>query len=283
MSLVRDLAPVTPTDIGPCKVCGGRAPLHVVVDFNKNCEELHGYFLPLSGVPVYYGRCETCGFLFTRFCDGWTDEDFGRHIYNDDYIKVDPEHTEARPARVAPVVPRWFFRDLSRLSILDWGGGSGAMKRELERFGAKRVEAYDPFVPAYAKKPEGKFQLVTCFEVIEHMADPLAAVMEMASFLDPEEGGILHSTAPIPEDHIVKHNMWTYLAPRNGHISLFSYEALERLWRRAGLHFCRISLDIHIAFVKPPAYAGHMISAVAEAVEKGLAAPGAGVGAPTKA
>lgn len=253
------MTPSAPADLGPCKICGGSAPLHLVVDFNRNLEEMHGFHLPLSGIPVYYGRCESCGFLFTRLCDEWNAEEFRARIYNEDYARVDPEHAETRPARIAPIIPRMFFKDLARLSILDWGGGSGAMKRELERFGAARVEAYDPFVPQFSRPPTGLFHLVTCFEVIEHLADPVAAAREMIACLDPQEGAVLHSTAPQPDDQLVRLLMWPYLAPRNGHISLFTHEALRRLWAQLGFHFVPVSDDVYLAFAKPPAFAAHLI------------------------
>ena len=252
------MTPSSPADLGPCKICGGPAPLHLVVDFNRNLEEWHGLYLPLSGIPVYYGRCTVCGFLFTRLCDDWSPEAFRARIYNEGYAQVDPEHAESRPARIAPMIPKMFFKNLARMAILDWGGGSGAMKRELERFGAARVEAYDPFIPQFSQPPSGLFNLITCFEVIEHLTDPVAAARDMIAFLDPEEGAVLHSTAPQPEDRIAR-QLWPYLAPRNGHISLFTHDALRRLWTQLGFHFVPVSDDVYLAFANPPAYAAHLI------------------------
>ena len=69
-----------------CKCCGAAAALFGVVDFSKNCRELDGFFLPVSGIPIYYYRCPDCDFIFTTFFDDFTDEDMKAHIYNDDYL-----------------------------------------------------------------------------------------------------------------------------------------------------------------------------------------------------
>jgi 2-polyprenyl-6-hydroxyphenyl methylase/3-demethylubiquinone-9 3-methyltransferase len=253
------LDPVSAADLGPCKICGGAVPLYLVVDFNRSCEDGRGYQLPLSGVPVYYGRCVECGFLFTRFFDQWSAADFAEHVYNADYIKVDPEHEMLRPIRVAPLVPNLFPTQLINLSILDWGGGSGVMKGELERFGAARVECYDPFIPKFATRPAGHFKLVTCFEVIEHLTDPKAALSDMVSFLDPDEGALLISTSPQPDEIYIKTLQWFYLAPRNAHLSLFTDRAIKRLCDDAGLQVRKIFNDVFFCYRQAPAYAADLL------------------------
>ena len=68
--LLHSLKPVS-SDICACKICSGRAPLYGVVDFHRACDIAHGAQLPLSGVPIYYRRCEGCGFLYTDAFDNW--------------------------------------------------------------------------------------------------------------------------------------------------------------------------------------------------------------------
>jgi hypothetical protein len=68
-----------------CKICGAQAELLGVTDFHKNCEEIRRKVLTLSGIPVYYHRCPVCDFVFTTAFDGFTQNDFARLIYNDEY------------------------------------------------------------------------------------------------------------------------------------------------------------------------------------------------------
>src|ERR1700735_5377995 len=88
-----------------CKVCGCPSPLFGVVDFHKSCVEAQGRRLSLSGIPVYYRRCTTCRFVFTDAFDTWSQEPFLEHIYNRDYIVVDPDFVEVRIHHdIVPVV-----------------------------------------------------------------------------------------------------------------------------------------------------------------------------------
>ena len=91
-----------------CKCCGATAWLCGVVDFHKNCEVQRRHPLPISGIPIYYHRCPTCGFIFTTAFDHFTHEDFARHIYNGDYIFVDPDYQDERPRGNAGLISNLF-------------------------------------------------------------------------------------------------------------------------------------------------------------------------------
>ncbi len=115
-----------------CKCCGAGSPPFGVVDFHKNCEILRRRVLGVSGVPIYYHRCPDCGFLFTTAFDGFTQDDFRRHVYNDDYLLVDPDYQADRPRANAQVLIS-LFRSARPRRLLDYGGGSGALAGHLER------------------------------------------------------------------------------------------------------------------------------------------------------
>ena len=77
----------------PCKVCGAAAFPFDMVDFNKSCEGTPRE-TPLAAIPVVYRMCGECQFIFTDFFDNFTSEQWRRYIYNDDYIRVDPEYLD---------------------------------------------------------------------------------------------------------------------------------------------------------------------------------------------
>src|SRR5580704_4792045 len=81
----------------PCKVCGSDSLLIGVVDFARSCEDATHPAGPLSGIPIYYHRCTSCGFMFTIAFDDFTAADFEHWIYNDRYIEVDHEYLDFRP------------------------------------------------------------------------------------------------------------------------------------------------------------------------------------------
>src|SRR5208282_1230022 len=104
-AMIENLKPVS-AEPAPCKICGGEAPLYGVVDFNRNCEIPNGITLALTGTPIYYRRCGSCGFLFTDAFDDWNDEQFKAHIYNADYYSVDPGYVTERPTSNGEFVAR---------------------------------------------------------------------------------------------------------------------------------------------------------------------------------
>ena len=258
---VKQLA-LKPVCIAPasCKICGGVAALYGVVDFHKCCEELRGFRLPLSGVPVYYRRCEICGFLFTDAFDDWNDEQFKTHIYNDEYHSVDPDYQTARPRSNADVVARLWASIKAETRVLDYGGGNDTFCRVLRERGFPVAVTYDPMVPEYAQRPPEKFDLITSFETLEHLPNPLdgiALMIECAA--DP--GLIFYSTLVQPAD-FDKHGLaWWYVGPRNGHISIFTKQALAIAWARHGYKTVSFADSVHLAFRTLPPFLSHLQSA----------------------
>ena len=209
----------------PCKVCGKPALLFDVVDLLKHCSTGNQYRFGTAGIPVVYHRCVDCGFLFTPFFDGWTREDCSRYIYNDDYILVDPEYASARAVRLAATMAK-LLRGCEALRILDYGSGSGAFASAMREAGFGNVENYDPFSSPAA--PGGVFDLVTCFEVLEHVFWPNQALRDILSYLKPD-GCLIFSQSIQPPNIVEIRGAWWYLAPRNGHVSMFTPETLQRL------------------------------------------------------
>jgi hypothetical protein len=251
------LRPVS-TGSMPCKICGGPAALYGVVDFNKHCilpdQPLR---MPLCGVPVYYRRCAKCGFLYTDAFDDWSVEDFRAHIYNDDYAALDPEYAVVRPSDNAGLVEKFWGELRSNLRVLDYGGGNDMLCSTLRAKGFATAVTYDPIVPEFARRPEGKFDLVTCFETIEHMPDPVAgigALVECAA----EPGMIIYSTAMQPNDLHFVGLTWWYVAPRNGHVSIFSGDALTAAFGRYGYKTVSFDNCLHCAFRTLPNYLVHV-------------------------
>lgn len=117
------LRPVSKAHIA-CKICSGPSPLYGVVDMNRPCEIPNGQRPPLSGIPIYYRRCETCGFLFTDAFDDWGFGDFKTHIYNDDYHIFDPDYRITRPSGNADWVANLWAAHKAGMRVLDYGGGN---------------------------------------------------------------------------------------------------------------------------------------------------------------
>lgn len=247
------------TETVPCKVCGASAPLFGVHDFSRCCEEIRGVRLPLSGVPIYYRRCGGCGLIFTDAFDDWSDADFAAHIYNDGYGEVDRDFEAERPVGNAGLIDRTFPNQRQDVNVLDYGGGNGRFAQELRDRGFPRVATYDAFHPDHRMRPEGKFNLITCFETIEHMPDPIAGAREIASLLD-DDGLLILGTLVQPEDIEAQRMQWWYIGPRNGHITLFSRAALRALWAQFGLRVgATPAANLHLVYREVPGFARHLV------------------------
>lgn len=243
----------------PCKVCGGPAAPLGLVDFNRSCEDVKGVVLPRTGVPVQYRRCADCGLLFTDAFDDWGQADFETHVYNDAYAAVDPDYVEKRPRQMADGVVGAFGAAKADLDILDYGGGNGRFA-ELMRGLGFRCESYDPFTPAFAARPTRHFNLVTCFETLEHMPDPVAGAADIASLV-AEDGAVLFATLAQPADFDRLGLGWWYIGPRNGHVTLHSRQSLARLWDRVGFQMASFNDNTHLAVRGTvPAFARHLVA-----------------------
>ena len=247
---------VVKPDARACKICHSASPLFGVVDFHKSCIEAQGKILELSGRPIYYRRCVSCGFVFTDEFDDWSTEAFLAHIYNDDYVTVDPDYISARPVSNARVVADTFRTMKDSLTILDFGGGNGVLASHLTSEGFNAT-TYDPF-SRFVERPSGPFNVITCFEVMEHTPFPSRTAAEMSSLL-ADEGVILFSTLTQPADFDKLRLHWWYASPRNGHVSLYSRQSLALLFQQQGMQLVSLSDLVHIAFRKLPAFASHLV------------------------
>jgi SAM-dependent methyltransferase len=214
----------------PCKICGTASPLFDVVDFNKSCQEAQNQFIARSGIPIYYNLCPECGFLFTTAFDSWSNIEISKNIYNSNYALVDPDFSEVRPVANASLVKKMLGSGYESISILDFGGGSGRFRDAMKDGGFKNTNSYDPY-HADHKLPQETYDLITAFEVMEHAVRPIETLRTITRLLKPR-GVVLFSTLLQPSDiHSIRLNWW-YVAPRNGHISLFSAPALKYAWQQ---------------------------------------------------
>lgn len=228
-----------------CKICTNDTTIWGVVDFNKSCEERNGMYLPYTGIPIYYLKCSHCGFIFTTDFDMWTTEDFKENIYNDEYIKVDPEYNGKRSQGDA----QWFLQHTNipkTFDILDYGAGPAVLGQELGKHGYK-VDSWDTMwgIPM----PTKKYDLIMSWEVMEHTPDPIATVNEMMRMLKPG-GSILTATLstgimPNPRDPA----FW-YLSPRNGHVCMYSDKSLDELFGHVNMNVTHVPWSIHVASPK---------------------------------
>jgi hypothetical protein len=213
-----------------CKLCSYPAWHFDYVDFFKSCND---YPFGRSGIAVEFFRCQRCELIFTDFCDSWTPADFSAFIYNSDYVKVDPEYIDVRPRRSAEELgPSLVGAESAR--ILDYGSGSGGFAGHMELRGFDRMESYDPF--SSPERPTGKFDIITCFDVIEHSPTPRQTLHDVLNYM-ADDGCVLVGQTLQPYNIKEIKGDWWYIAPRNGHVVTYSSETLHLFAQDHGLIF----------------------------------------------
>ncbi|HET9030418.1 MAG TPA: class I SAM-dependent methyltransferase [Candidatus Aquilonibacter sp.] len=237
-----------------CKICGHATAAFGEVDFSKNCEELAE---PATGERVRYERCSVCGFVFTRHFDSWNHERFAERVYNADYGRFDLDYEETRPRNMARLLVNTFGDSLRERSLLDYGSGSGRFVEEVRPFVA-HAAGFDPFTASDASLLDRRYDIVTCFEVLEHETDPMRAIRRLA--LAASNGIVVHSTLVQNAEFDARGIEWWYIAPRNGHVSIFSRAALATAWQRVGFQVASMNDDLHVAFASIPPFARRLFS-----------------------
>jgi hypothetical protein len=218
-----------------CPICDGLSKLYDRVDFSKNCEDRNGLSLPQTGLMVGYNRCDKCSHIFAPCFYIWLPTDYSDHIYNNDYIKVDPEYISIRPTNMAEGLHNAFSSVIPHIDHLDYGGGDGLMSNILKSKGWKS-ESYDPYGQSSHQLPNKKYNFITAFEVLEHTIQPIETIKTICSMLDDE--GILMLTTGLTDQQVDDNRKlsWWYFAPRNGHISIFSSRSISLLAEKLGFN-----------------------------------------------
>lgn len=234
-----------------CHLCSALNDEWDYVDFNQSGND---YFInertfDVSPIIVKYYHCSNCSLIYTDHFNNWTIQDFEKNVYNDEYILADPPFTGERPDKLCKIVNALLFNSSDRkdLKIIDYGGGEGALKQRLNLLGYSNVTSYDPI---YSKDPvpNEDFDVVTCFEVVEHIIDQDHLWKQLIKLMG-DEGIIIFSTLLAPPDIANLKGSWWYICPRNGHLSMFSDETLKYVSNNYGLHITSLTEQLHIGYI----------------------------------
>lgn len=194
----------------------------------------------LKKYNVQYFQCTKCNFIQTEQ-PYWLDEAYDNAITDTDIGLI------SRNIEYSEVVAKITYNHFNpKAKFLDYGGGYGMFVRLM------RDKGFDFFrQDKYCKNlfsqyfdindlpiNERKFELITAFEVFEHIENTQELLNELFYFSDT----ILFSTLLQPENFNEPSDWW-YVAARQGqHISLFSLNSLQIL---AEKYKCNLYTDKH--------------------------------------
>lgn len=189
-----------------------------------------------------YFQCTQCG-LLSLPDPHWLAESYASAITALD-IGLLKRNLELR--EVVTAMARTYFDASAK--FVDYGGGYGVLVRLLRDRGLdfyrQDIYAENLFARDFDLQDAGtgKFELLTAFEVFEHLEDPAAEVEKMLQLSD----NILFSTELQPNPHPTPENWWYVLPEIGQHISLFSKKSLEALAERMGLHLLTNGKNLHL-------------------------------------
>jgi hypothetical protein len=196
----------------------------------------------LGHVDVAYHRCPSCG-LVMALDPTWLEEAYGDAIAKLDVGLLD------RCQILASVTASVLRAERLRGGrFLDWAGGYGTLTRLMRDRGYDFAHNDPMAVNVFAEGHEvadpsaGRYDLVTAFEVLEHLTDPVASLSPLAAVTDRMlvTTQVVPSPAPLPSD-------WDYYALESGqHITFYTPRSLEVLASRLGYDGVVTSSLVHL-------------------------------------
>jgi SAM-dependent methyltransferase len=220
-----------------CNACGAGQP--------RECFERDGFHVV---------ECMSCGLMYVGEHPG--DIDFSA-LYDEQYYKgghrgVFEDYVGQATARRALARRRlWTLRGtMPRGRLLDVGCAAGFFLVEAKaRYDVKGVE-FSEFSSAFAREEfgldvctgtlesaafaAGSFDLVTLWDVIEHVPDPCSVLTEVTRVLAPN-GRVVLTTGDIGSDYARARGADWHLITPPWHMYFFSQATMGTLAKRAGL------------------------------------------------
>ncbi len=215
-----------------CKICG--SPSDYV---------FHGQVLRKHSVAYY--RCPQCEFMQTEE-PYWLAEAYSSAISD---LDLGPVNRAVSGARIVESLILSSFDPNAR--FIDWGGGYGVFTRLMRDMGYDFYwrDAYcqNLFAKHFVAEADSGYELLTCFEVFEHLVQPMAEIEAMLK-LSPN---ILFSTQ-LPPSRLRTATDWWYLTPEHGqHVAIYSVPALRFIAGKFGLHLATDGSALHLLSQRP--------------------------------
>jgi len=210
-----------------CKICTSDAEA-----FSK-AEILNKY-------SIQYFKCPECGFIQTEE-PYWLEEAYSEVINRSDIGLLARNLDLSKSTRS---ILKFIFN--SNGKYIDYGAGYGVFVRLMRDYG---FDFYwtDKFSDnLFAKDFEAdltkKYDVLTAFEVFEHLVNPCEEMETMLKYSD----NILFSTFLVPSNNPKPGEWWYYATDHGQHVALYSKKSLEFLARKFNLNFYTNGKNIHL-------------------------------------
>jgi SAM-dependent methyltransferase len=226
---------MTSADNNTCRLCGTSGQqiiLHDIITTHNDRFSLK--------------KCETCSLVATspmpsdELLQRYYDQDYWQagRVKNDSILNI---LYKLRMRRIVSAIRKYANYDSK---ILDWGCGDGSFIKLLRNFGlhCSGIDAYkkdlnDPQISSAtietADFPDGYFDIITCFHVLEHLPDPLTSAKHALRLI--KTGGVIIIEVPNLDSvgfQIFKRRWQPLEIPT--HLNHFTPATLQRVLQSAG-------------------------------------------------
>lgn len=195
----------------------------------------------LGKYDVKYFKCDNCGYLFTEE-PYWLSEAYSRAINISDtgLINRNIEFSKFLSVLI-------YFNFNKDAKFLDYAGGYGIFTRLMRDVG---FDFYwnDPYTQnllangfEYDNNSDTKFELLTAFEVFEHLVNPKEELAKMLKLTDT----IVFSTELLPSEIPNPKSWWYYGFNHGQHVGFYSQKTLTELAQIFNLNYYLVS-GVHL-------------------------------------
>lgn len=194
----------------------------------------------LDHVPVRYFRCDVCGSVMLPD-PTWLDEAYSHAISP---LDVGLLERCVQMANVTTAVV--LAQGLRKGRFLDFAGGYGTLTRLMRDRGLD-FRHNDPlcenlFAQGFDAEVTERQDLVTGFEVLEHLSDPVETLAAVAQSTD-----LLLMTTRVLPTPVPKPGSWDYYAEESGqHVTFYTVAGLRGLGERLGMKLTTSGRTTHL-------------------------------------
>lgn len=135
--------------------------------------------------------------------------------------------------------------------FVDYGGGYGLFVRLMRDQGFDFYR-HDPlceniFAEGFDAPTDDKYDLLTAWEVFEHLVDPMSEIETMLNYSE----NLLFSTTLLPRSPKPLDQWWYYGLEHGQHVALYSYETLALIAKHFGAQLYSDRQFFHLLTSKP--------------------------------
>jgi glycosyltransferase involved in cell wall biosynthesis len=199
----------------------------------KVCDSRSKFFFSnkiINKYDVSYFQCSSCGFVQTED-PYWLDEAYSSPITDSDIGIL--MRNEMLFQLSGNIIMTFFNHDAK---FLDYGAGYGLFVRMMRDrgidFSWNDQYCDNLFSKGFEGSVEEPYELITSFEVFEHLVDPV----ETIGRLTQSSKNILFSTELLPPSNPTADDWWYYCPHEGQHISIFTLKSLAIIAERFGLN-----------------------------------------------